>query len=111
MTLSSSPPRGPISWAYSRALGVEREAEQVAMAQRPDLRGHAALREERIVGGHRAVVVEPHDLAEIGLHVLRRRELLAFARGDPQLAVGTERQAMAPVSAARRPSAPGARSP
>ncbi len=70
------------------------------MTQGPDLRRHAALREEWIVGGHRAVVVEPHDLAEVGLHVLRRRELLAFAGTDPEFAVRTKCQPVSPVSAA-----------
>src|SRR5690606_41356588 len=41
------------------ALRVEVDAQQVAVAQRPDLRGHAALVGEGIVGRHAAVVVEP----------------------------------------------------
>src|SRR5690606_9119257 len=55
---------------------------------------------ERIVGRHRTVVVQAQDLAEVGLHVLRRIELLPFAGTDPQLAVGAEQQAMAVVAAA-----------
>ena len=70
------------------------------MTERPDLRGHAAASRERIVGRHRAVVVEPHDLAEVRLHVLRGIELLPLARADPQIAVGSERDAMSIVAPA-----------
>ena len=69
------------------------------MAERPDLRGHAALVGEGIVVRHAAVVVEAHDLAEVGLHVLRGIELLPLAGADPQLAVVAEQQAMAVVTA------------
>src|SRR5688572_21887248 len=71
------------------------------MAQRPDLRGDAALRMERIVAGYAAVLVEAHDLAEIGLHVLRRRELLAIAGSDPQLAIRPEGETLAEVALSR----------
>src|SRR5689334_715417 len=70
------------------------------MTQRPDLRGHAAAIEEGVVRGYAAIVVEAHDLAEVALHVLRGRELLALAGRDPQLAVRPEGEAMPPVAAA-----------
>ena len=69
------------------------------MAERPDLRRHAAAVRERVVARHRAVLVEPHDLAEVGIHVLRRIELLAIAGADPQMAAA-ERDAVAVVAAA-----------
>src|SRR5688572_14170019 len=71
------------------------------MAQRPDLRGDAALRVERIVAWHAAVLVEAHDLAEIRLHVLRGRELLAIAGGDPQFSIGAEGETLAEMALAR----------
>src|SRR3546814_2633816 len=57
-------------------LRIEIDAQQVAVAQRPDLRRHAALVGEGVVGRLAAVVVEAHQLAEVGLHVLRGIELL-----------------------------------
>src|SRR3546814_8495402 len=47
-----------------------------------------------------AVVVEAHQLAQVGLHVLRGIELLPLARRDPQLVVAAEQQAVAVVAAA-----------
>src|SRR3546814_1590053 len=55
------------------------------MAERPDLRRHAALFGEGIVGGDAAVGVQADHLAQIFGHVLRRVELLPFARGDEQI--------------------------
>src|SRR3546814_19357328 len=46
------------------------------------------------------LVVEAHQLAQVGLHVLRGIELLPLARRDPQLAVAAEQQAVAVVAAA-----------
>ena len=46
-------------------------ALHVAMAVRPDLGLHAGTAEERVVGGHRAVRTDPHDLAEPDRQVLR----------------------------------------
>src|SRR3546814_1580959 len=51
----------------------------------PDLRRHAALFGEGIVGGDAAVGVQADHLAQIFGHVLRRVELLPFARGDEQI--------------------------
>src|SRR3546814_10127722 len=81
-------------------LSIESDAQQVAVAQRPDLRRHAALVGEGVVGRLAAVVVEAHQLAQVGLHVLRGIELLPLARRDPQLAVAAEQQAVAVVAAA-----------
>ena len=81
------------------ALRVEREAEQVAMAERPDLRRHAAAIRERVVARHAAVLVEPQHLAEVRIHVLRGIELLAVAGADPEIAAA-ERDAVAVVAAA-----------
>src|SRR5690606_20828427 len=80
---------------------IEGNTERIAMTERPDLRGHAALVRERIVLRHRTVVVEPYDLAEIRLHVLCRIELLTLAGGDPQISVLVERDAVTVVPAAR----------
>src|SRR5690606_20273585 len=74
--------------------------QRVAMAERPDLRGHAALAGERIVAGDAAVVVEADDLAQVGRHVLGRLELLPVAGRDPQLAGRVEGQAVAEVALA-----------
>ena len=58
------------------------------MPQRPDLAVDALVVDGRvlvividegIVIGHRAVVVQPQDLAHVGLHVLGRGELLPVA--------------------------------
>src|SRR3546814_16971440 len=64
---------------------IEGDAEQVAMAERPDLRRHAALFGEGIVGGDAAVGVQAAHLAQIFGHVLGRVGILQFARGDEQL--------------------------
>ena len=64
------------------ALRVEREPERIAVAERPDLRRHAAAIRERVVGRHAAVVVEAHDLAEVacmscaGVNFCRSPELI-----------------------------------
>src|SRR5690349_19904744 len=65
---------------------IDGESQQVAVAQRPDLRRDADPTCEWIVGGQRAVVVQPDDLAEIDVQVLRGRELEALARADVELA-------------------------
>src|SRR5690606_40689493 len=78
----------------------EADAQRIAMAQRPDLRGHAALAGEGIVGRDAAVVVEADDLAQVGRHVLGRLELLPVTGRDPQLAGRVEGQAMAEVALA-----------
>ncbi len=80
------------------ALPIERDAQWVAVAQRPDLRRHAALVGERVVGRYAPVLVQANDFAEVGVHVLCRGELLALARGDPELPVRAERKTM-PVMA------------
>ena len=82
------------------AGGVERDAQQIAMPQRPDLRRNPAPPGKWIVGRHRAIGLEPDHLAQVLLQVLGRVELLAVARGDPQFPVGAEGDAMAVVPAA-----------
>ena len=78
---------GPHLVVPQPALRIERNAQRVAVAQRPHLRGHAPLVGERIVRGDAAVVVQAHDLAHVRLHVLRRVELLPVARADPEHAI------------------------
>src|SRR3546814_8772860 len=71
------------------------------MAERPDLRRHAALFGEGIVGGDAAVGVQADHLAQIFGHVLRRVELLPFARGDEQiLAIWRKGEAVREMAAA-----------
>src|SRR3546814_17025089 len=71
------------------------------MAERPDLRRHAALFGEGIVGGDAAVGVQADHLAQIFGHVLRRVELLPFARGDAQiLAIWRKGEAVGEMAAA-----------
>src|SRR3546814_18158621 len=71
------------------------------MAERPDLRRHAALFGEGIVGGDAAVGVQADHLAQIFGHVLRRVELLPFARGDEQiLAIWRKGEAVRDMAAA-----------
>src|SRR3546814_5967416 len=48
---------------------IEGDAEQVAMAERPDLRRHAALFGEGLVGRDAAVGVQADHLAQIFSHV------------------------------------------
>ncbi len=68
------------------------------MAESPDLRGDAALAFEGIAGRGGAVIIEPHDLAEVRLQVLRGIEFLALARGDVEESIGPEHQAMTEVA-------------
>src|SRR3546814_4060643 len=71
------------------------------MAERRDLRRHAALFGEGIVGGDAAVGVQADHLAQIFGHVLRRVELLPFARGDEQiLAIWRKGEAVREMAAA-----------
>ena len=61
------------------AVEVERQAQRVAVPQRPDLGIHAlvvdegvlaVVVDERVVLRHRTVIVKAHDLADVALHVL-----------------------------------------
>ena len=70
---------------------VERDAERIAVAERPNLSVHALVVDEGIlvvivdkgvVFRNRAIVVKAQDLAYVGLHVLGWRELLAVAGRD-----------------------------
>src|SRR3546814_3047709 len=71
------------------------------MAGRPDLRRNAALFGEGIVGGDAAGGVQADHLAQIVGHVLRRVELLPFARGDEQiLAIWRKGEAVREMAAA-----------
>ena len=69
------------------------------MAERPNLRRHAAAIRERVVARHGAVLVQAQDLAEIGVHVLRRIELLPISRAEPEI-TATERDSMTVMTAA-----------
>src|SRR3546814_17384536 len=76
---------------------VEREPQNVAVAERPHLRGGATLAGEGVVRGYRAVGVQAHDLAQVRLHVLRRPHLLALAGAHPPLAATVEGAAVSLV--------------
>src|SRR5690606_24221569 len=82
------------------ALRVEGDAEHVAVAQRPDLRGHPALVGEGVARRRAAVVAQAQDLAHVRGHVLRGVELLPLARAEPQVALAIEQDAVAVVAAA-----------
>src|SRR3990167_3526648 len=70
---------------------VELEAEQVAVAVRPDFAADPAALGERIARGGGAVEVESQHFAEVGAEVLRRFPLHPLAaRQEQVLAVGRE---------------------
>ena len=82
-------------------LGVEAQAEAVAMAVREDLGLRAGAADERIVGGRRAVVLQAQHLADVvgedlrahadAVVVLRAAaESVAVADGHVQRLVGAE---------------------
>ena len=64
-------------------LGVQHEAEGVAVSDRVDLRPMARFVHEGVVGGHRAVVVEAQDLAPQAPGILRGVEEFSVQRPDP----------------------------
>ena len=70
------------------------------MPERPDLRAHAVLADERVVLRHGAVGIEADDLAEQAVHALRLHAALgdrALAERDEQHAVAREHEAAAEV--------------
>src|SRR5262249_22166621 len=79
---------------------MDREAERVAMADRPEVGLVTFLADERIVLGHRAVVLHSHDLAHVGRWVLCLLAPVAVADRDEQIAVLVEQEARA-VAAVR----------
>ena len=73
---------------------MEPGALDVSMAVRPDLRPHAFPADEGVVARHRAVRINPDDLAEAGRQVLRLVTVVeAFAQRDEQSAVAGEDEA------------------
>ena len=79
---------------------VQRRRLDVAVAERPDLRPHAFLADERVVLGDRAVGVDADDLAEQAVHPLRLHAAFGdrpVAERDEQRAVAAEHQAAAEV--------------
>ena len=113
--LISSPPRVPCSTSHSSpVVGLSVAACDVAVAERPDLRPHAFLADERIVFRDRAVGVDAHDLAEQAVHPLRLHAPFgdrSLAQRDEQRAVAAEDQAAAEVQRRVAATAPGERSP
>ena len=99
--LISSPPRVPCSTSHSSpVVGMQRRGLDVAVAERPDLRPHAVLADERVVLRDRAVGVDADDLAEQAVHLLRLHAALgdrALALRDEQRAVAAEHQPAAEV--------------
>src|SRR5690606_31103065 len=74
-------------------LRVERGALDVAVAVGPDLRQRALGAHERVVLRHGAVAVDPDDLAEMGIEILRlaaEAGLGALAGGDEEVALVVE---------------------
>ena len=76
---------------------------RIAMAPGEDLRPHVGLADEGIVRRHRAVVLQPHDLAAEIVEILRPLHLIALARGDIHQAGAVEGDARAEMQPARRP--------
>ncbi len=72
------------------AVGRERESEQVAVADGPELRGDAAPAGPGIARGGLTFGRQPEDLAKVAAHVLGRIEMLALARCQVEEAVRTE---------------------
>ena len=67
------------------------------MAKRPDLRRDVTPIGKGIVGRDGAIVVQPYDLAEVRVHILRRIELLALARADPEVSIRIESHTVSEV--------------
>src|SRR5690606_23719094 len=82
------------------AIGSECHSQNVAMAERPDLRRYLTLISEGVVLGHAAIVVQPHHLAQIAVHILGRVKLLPLTGADPQHTVAIERETMAEMAVA-----------
>ena len=76
---------------------VELEAPRVAEPVRPDRAQLAGLAGERVVGGDRAVLVDPQDLAVRIAQVLGVRAVAVVADGEVELAVRPEANAAADV--------------
>ena len=82
---------------------VKIDAERIAVAQRPDLRGNAALIGKRIIFGHAAIQIEAHDLAHIAGHVLGRGEQLPVAGSNEQVPVRRDRHPVSVMAVAGMP--------
>ena len=82
------------------SLGIEGDAQHVAVADGPELPGNRTAILPRVVSGHGAVVVQTQHLAEIAVKILGRFKFLALPGGDEHLAVGAEGDAMAVMSLA-----------
>ena len=83
----------------------ERGALRVAVAVAPDLRLDARRADERVVGGHRAVAVQPYHRAIVSRLILREIRVAAVADGQEQVAVRAfhdPRAEMLAAAAARR---------
>ena len=66
-----APLRSVLGRPQLAGLGMPRQTELVPVAQREDLRQIVGVARERVVGWRRAVLGHPHQLAEMGLRVLR----------------------------------------
>ena len=80
---------------------VELEPPRVAEAVRPDRAEASRLAVERVVGRHRAVLVDPQDLAVRVAQVLGVGGVAVVADGDVELAVRAEGEAAADVQLLR----------
>src|SRR5690606_3282173 len=90
--------RSVLDYPYLAGRGLDGEPLRIAVPVAPDLGARAGAVDERIVGRHAAVIVEPVDGALMIAQVLgrvllsERRVRAAIADGDEQIALGVERQ-------------------
>src|SRR5450432_4416024 len=70
--------------------GLPIKALRVAMAIRPDFRPRILLTNERIVGRHGAVIIEPQRFAGERIKLLRQRPIGGVPSRDVELAVWSE---------------------
>ena len=94
------------------AVGGEGEAERVAVAELQIWAATPPWAAKGLSAGTLPSGLRRRTLPALDGHVLRRRELLALARADEEVAaVGREGEAVAVMAARRRTWAPAARSP
>ena len=71
---------------------MDRKAQRVTVSERVDLRLMSRASIERVVRGHRAVVIEPKHLARVGVWILRAAAVAAAGRRHIELAVTSPRE-------------------
>ena len=82
------------------AVRMQRRTLLIAVAVRPDFRPRIVAPDERIVVGHRAIRVQPHQLALQMIQQLRCRALVVLTQRQEQMTVPVEHDARTEMPAA-----------